>query len=156
MAYKKKISALIRLTVFNLDIDLQLVQLHKVCLDISDARVFVICKLAKKWYAVRMCISWLCPFKLKYHSLSQSNCRNFSRSGISKIFKIIGEIPNSQYCSDICFLWTKGLCRINICMGLYGNLAILENVSSSARLELLVYTQTKKQINKLTVFWLAK
>ena len=77
MAYKKKISALIRLTVFNLDIDLQLVQLHKVCLDISDARVFVICKLAKKWYAVRMCISWLCPFKLKYHCTKPIKLQKF-------------------------------------------------------------------------------
>ena len=26
-------------------------------------RIFVICKLAMKWYLMRMCTSWLCSFK---------------------------------------------------------------------------------------------
>ena len=30
----------------------------------SIYRVSVICKLAMKWYQMRMCTSWLCPFKL--------------------------------------------------------------------------------------------
>ena len=49
-------------------------------------------------------------FKLSWNTtaLSQSSCSNFSCSSI------IAEIPNSQYCSDICFLWTIDLCRINV------------------------------------------
>ena len=30
----------------------------------SMDRVFEICKLAMKWYLMRMCVSWPCPFKV--------------------------------------------------------------------------------------------
>ena len=33
--------------------------------------VSVICKLAMKWYLMRMCAGWLCPF----HYLSRRNCK---------------------------------------------------------------------------------
>ena len=118
----------------------------------ASCTCLVICKSAKKWYAVRLCV----PLSWNTIALSQSNCRNFSCSSIvSKIFKIIAEIPNSQYCSDICFLWTIGLCRINA-WGYTEIWPFWKKVSSRVRLELLVYTQTKKQINRLTVFLFAK
>ena len=40
-------------------------------------------------------------------------------------------------------------------MGLYGNLALLEKGFKSCKIG-TVYTQTKKQINRLTVFLFAK
>ena len=71
-------SALIWLWVYNHDFDLQLDQIHKVCLDIWDVLLclsvwracLVICKSAKKRYVMRMCISWLCPCKGKNISCS--------------------------------------------------------------------------------------
>ena len=77
MAYKK-MSALIWLWVYNHDFDLQLDQIHKICLDIWDVLLclsvwracLVICKPAKKRYVMRMCISWLCPCKGKNISCS--------------------------------------------------------------------------------------
>ena len=115
------------------------------------------------WYANQLRNGMQCacasadfvPLSWNTTALSQSNFGNFSCSSISKIFKIIAEIPNSQYCSDICFLWI-GLCIINV----WGYTEILpfwkKRFLSRVRLELLVYTQTKKQINRLTVFWFAK
>ena len=59
-----------------------LVQLHKVCLEYSGC-AFVShtsCdkKSAKKWYLVRMCISWLCPFEI-YAGL-ENNLSHFTKN----------------------------------------------------------------------------
>ena len=51
-----------------LGFSLQLVQLHKVYLEYSRyafvSHTSCDKKSAKKWYLMRMCISWLCPFKI--------------------------------------------------------------------------------------------
>ena len=64
----KKMSALVCNRVYNHDFGLLLVQLYlfrvfrmRFSLSVSRA-CLVICKSAKKWYEMRMCFSWLCPF----------------------------------------------------------------------------------------------
>ena len=38
----------------------------------------VICKLAKKWYLMYMCISWLCPFKVSKEITNKGQSHSFS------------------------------------------------------------------------------
>ena len=122
----------------------------------ASCKCLVICKSLRNGMQCACASADCVPLSWNTIALSQSNCRNFSCSSIiSKIFKIIAEIPNSQYCSDICFLWTIGLCRINV-WGYTEIWPFWKKVSSRVRLELPVYTQTKKQINRLTVFLFAK
>ena len=71
----KKMSALVWNRVYNHDFGLLPVQLYKFCLEYSGCAFhflfhahagLVICKSAKKWYDMRMCFSWLCPFKADF------------------------------------------------------------------------------------------
>ena len=80
MAYKKNECSDTTYTVFNYDFDLQLVRLHKICLDIADAlhaRVL--------WYANQLRNGMQCacasavfvPFKLKYHCTKPIKLQKF-------------------------------------------------------------------------------